>query len=57
MRCFTRRWLGLNALLLALLAVSACAQPPQGGPTPQIHDDSRGENDHSDRGMKDDHMM
>ena len=43
--------------LLALLALTACAQQPVNGAPPPIRDDSRGDNDHADRGMRDSHTM
>jgi hypothetical protein len=56
MQHLVRRLLALSAVLLALLAIAACAQPPHGGSAPQIRDDTR-DYDHPDRGMRDSHQM
>ena len=54
MRHASIRLLVLNAVLLALLGLTACAQPQ--GNAPQMRDDTKAY-DHADRGMKDSHQM
>jgi hypothetical protein len=51
MRHWMKRRLALNAVLLALLTLTACARP---GAAPPLRDDTR-DIDHPDRGMRDSH--